>query len=208
MAGRESDAYCDILATEWMKDPELSAAQNCSACRLGTQKIQLESPFGYHSGEAADFASTTSSCSADGYIYATPTSYALNSTVRVDPPMPTCATSTYVVQEGDNCRSISLALNVSTFALIQENALIEDCHDLRVGRSLCLPNHCETYMIGMYGNCDTIANEFSITRAQLQAWNPMINPSCTNLRDYVTWSICVRLTILLLSEKTALRCQS
>lgn len=173
-----------------MNDKELSKANNCAECRLGIQKMQLESPFGYTPGDAAEFASSTSSCNADGYSYTTPTSYALNLTIPA--PMPTCDMSTYIVENGDDCVTIAVAHNISMFTLIQENALTINCTDLHVGRSLCLPNTCTTYKVNVYDTCDMITTLFGITSAQLWAWNPFINRSCSNIMTYIGWQICVR----------------
>jgi hypothetical protein len=175
-----------------VNETEPSPARDCSGCRLGVDQIQLASPFGYRAADAAAFASLTSSCSASQYGYATPTPYALNSTVP--PPMPTCSTSTYTVQnlEEDTCVSISGRHNVSTYNLIQENALMISCKDLRVGRTLCLPHTCTTHQREPYESCDFITSQYNITTAQFLAWNPNINPSCTNMVPLTGWYLCVR----------------
>lgn len=93
--------YCDAVVSAWPNDTETwTEAQRCHECQLGISKMQLASPFGYDAPGAVDFASTTSSCQANQYSYATPTSYGLNMTTG-SPARPTCTAGSYVVKEGD-----------------------------------------------------------------------------------------------------------
>ncbi|KAF2467383.1 uncharacterized protein BDR25DRAFT_327285 [Lindgomyces ingoldianus] len=158
--------YCDSVVSQWLNQSSSgnwTVAQNCSDCELGVQKLQLSSPFGYDVDGAANFASLTSNCQAGGYTYATPTTYAINAIVVPDPPSRTC-TSSYTVQDGDTCVSISLSRNVSTYDLIRAN-----------GSTICLPNICNTHLLDVYDRCDNITAGAHINRQQLLSWNPMIN---------------------------------
>ncbi|KLJ12564.1 hypothetical protein EMPG_12392 [Blastomyces silverae] len=177
---RSTGQYCDIIATSW--NGTSTPARDCSFCELGLQKLQLSSPFGYSEEGAADFSSLTSSCNADGYDYATPTSYALNSTTA--PPAPACA-KPYVIKEGDTCVTISRDNNVSTYRLIIENSIDINCSLLPVaGKTLCLPRECETRQLQLADTCQTLVRDLNITMAQLLAWNPHINSGCSNLAAY------------------------
>ncbi|KAM3427181.1 hypothetical protein MY4824_009598 [Beauveria thailandica] len=191
---RASGYYCDLIAAQERNqtDPP-TTAQNCSECAIAVQAKQLESPFGYNSDAASDFASTTSSCAVSIYSYATPTSYARNSTSGSPLPAPTCASGkTYVTQESDSCNSIAAAQNVSTEALISVNGLDVACNPMpAVGTSLCLPLTCKTYQVQPDDSCAGITAAENITLGQLLVWNPIISPGCTTLTGWVGRYICL-----------------
>ncbi|KAK2746308.1 hypothetical protein FQN55_005736 [Onygenales sp. PD_40] len=183
---KATDQYCDIIVAGW--NGSYTDAEKCSMCELEIQRLQLSSPFGYSEDGAEDFSSLTSSCKETTYTYATPTSYALNSTTA--PPAPTCATP-YVIKEGDTCVTISGENGVSTFNLIMDNAIDSQCNLLpAAGKSLCLPRKCNTHQLDMGETCDSLVRDLNITRAQLHAWNPNINYGCTNLAAWRGWYLC------------------
>jgi hypothetical protein len=119
--------YCDPLVASWANQ-SLNTSQLCSDCWLGGLALQLNSPFGYDSVVAVNYASLTSSCNATTYTYATPTQYALNATAISEPatvtttPASSCIDS-YKVQVEDTCNSVAQALNVSTYSLLYLNNL-------------------------------------------------------------------------------------
>ncbi|KAK5996644.1 LysM domain-containing protein [Cladobotryum mycophilum] len=134
----------------------------------------------------------TSSCVANTYHYATPTTYAINSTTG-SPPAPTCATGkTYVTKADDSCNTIAEAQGVSTEALISLNGIDLDCKVMpAAGTSLCLPPPCATYQVQPSDNCTSIAAAANITLGQLLAWNPVISPRCGSLVPWAGRFICV-----------------
>ncbi|KAI1840788.1 hypothetical protein JX266_012995 [Neoarthrinium moseri] len=121
--------YCDIVVADWVNQANYTDDQLCSYCQLGLQQVQLSSPFGYNEVFAEIFANTTASCGESAYSFATPTAYALNSTTRSS-VKPTCTGSSYTIQEDDTCVTISGVSSVSTFRLIQQNALTMGCYNL------------------------------------------------------------------------------
>ncbi|KAF9888671.1 hypothetical protein FE257_008429 [Aspergillus nanangensis] len=181
--------YCDILIASWSNQTEYTRDQNCSACELGIGKLQNQSPFGFNKASGEEFSSLTSSCSATGYYYSTPTSYALNSTTAL--PSPTCAVASYTIQPNDTCVVISGANNVSTYGLINVNGFDLQCALLpAVGQNICLSRPCRTYQLNMGDTCDFLTKNLSISMAQLLAWNPMINTGCSNLASWRGWYLC------------------
>ncbi|KAK5636388.1 hypothetical protein RRF57_012100 [Xylaria bambusicola] len=144
---RATGKYCDVVVAGWASQENFTEAQTCSPCELGLQKIQLASSFGYGETFASAFADTTKSCNAASYAYATPTSYALNTTTA--PSSPSCTGSSYIIQENDT-----------------------------------------TYQLEMTDTCDSLVESWNITFAQLLAWNPMINPPCSNLAAWRGWYLC------------------
>lgn len=190
---RSSGKYCDIVVSEWANQTNYTSAQICSYCELGIQQIQLSSPFGYSDTYAEAFANTTASCSQGGYAFATPTTYALNSSAPI--PSPTCTGISHTIQAEDTCVSISAAYNVSTYELITENSLNIGCNNLpSVGESICAPTQsfCTTYQLELFDTCESLMTSWGATLAQIQAWNPMINSPCSNLASWRGWYLCSR----------------
>lgn len=190
---RASGQYCDAIAAKWVNQDNYTAAQICSQCQLGIQQMQLSSPFGYSDTFAQAFDDTTKSCSATAYSYSTPTAYALNATVI--PPPTICTGSIYTIQPEDTCISISAAHNVSTYSLIKRNGLNLGCDNLpAVGQPLCLPtdNTCRTYQLDMYDSCRSLMVKWNVTVAQILAWNPMIDSTCSDLAPWRAWYLCSR----------------
>ncbi|CAN9150812.1 unnamed protein product [Alternaria alternata] len=96
---------------------------------------------------------------------------------------------THEVTSGENCVAISKANHVSTGALITMNSLRLDCTNLQLGQKLCLPAACDDYVVQSGDTCVGIAKQFSVPFHQLTAWNPTINPHCTNL--LVDQNLCI-----------------
>lgn len=192
--------FCDTLLASWVNETTLTSAQNCSNCFLGVQSVELSSPFGYDDTLAANFQALTSSCGASGYAFTSPTAYGLNGTATntaspssTATPTPNCTTS-YTVQDGDDCNSVARAHNVSTFSLLYENTLNIYCLNFpAAGTSLCLPPQCALYTVQPGDTCDGIVNRTAgITVTQLLAWNPNINALCGNMLRFAGTEICVR----------------
>ncbi|KAF5004162.1 hypothetical protein FDECE_9300 [Fusarium decemcellulare] len=184
----KSGQFCDVLFAKAGESED--DALSCSDCLLGSWKAELESPLGYDEEYASDFAEKTSSCKATGYTFATPTSYALNSTTRGPTPTMACD-SPYVVKEGDSCASIAKQNNVSTNGIVSLNSLGQGCQGLRQGRTVCLPETCAVHKIVKTDDCATLASKYNTAEYRLLAWNPMLNPKCTNLESFVGWYMCV-----------------
>ncbi|KAF2966770.1 hypothetical protein GQX73_g6780 [Xylaria multiplex] len=87
----------------------------------------------------------------------------------------------YTVVSGDNCNDIAKKTNVSTGFLITLNSLRMDCSNLLIGQNLCIPPACDAYEVQPENTCVGIATQFSTSFQQIIAWNPTINPYCTNL---------------------------
>jgi hypothetical protein len=164
------------------------------------QAIQLGNPLGYDTDLASNLALLTSSCSANGYGFTSPTAYALNATATTVPATvtathpPTC-TCSYTVQATDDCNSVAKALNVSTYNLLYENNLDLYCQNFAaaVGTTLCIPAQCDTYTWQALDSCDSVVSNFTgMTVPQFLAWNPNFNSLCQNSLNYVGYEVCVR----------------
>ncbi|KAJ5551530.1 hypothetical protein N7461_006228 [Penicillium sp. DV-2018c] len=187
----DSKNYCFAILSN-ITDT-LTPEQECSDCILGRYQIDLNSPFGYSNRLAKKFSSLTSSCSETGYPYTSPTPIAINST---DAPKPkSCDDSKkYTIKKGDDCKSISVAQNVSTWALLHANQLQAYCQNFpEEGTEICLPKTCDVYTLKENDTCEGIVEALSgrFTVTQLRSWNPNINKICGNLFQWTGYQICV-----------------
>lgn len=190
-----------MLLGQWLNLPSLTAAQNCSDCMLGVYQMQLNSPFGYDDAFASDFASLTSSCSETTYPFTSPAPYTASATAipspSASPPLDPGCVTLYTIRAGDTCDSIAVSQNVSTWAIYGASG-IRDCSNLPTGSSLCLQGQCWLYQVKETDTCDSIiaAARIKVSPITFVAWNPNINPVCTNLFSSVGDYICLRLVFL------------
>ncbi|BCS19574.1 LysM peptidoglycan-binding domain-containing protein [Aspergillus puulaauensis] len=188
-----TDAYCWIELARI--NDTLTPEEECSDCLLGRYQIDLNSPFGYTKKLAKGFSSLVSSCSATGYPVTSPTPIALNGTDAPTPTPVSCSQSgKYTIKDSDDCKSISVAHNVSTWALLHHNGLQAYCQNFPgKGTSLCLPKQCDIYTLKENDTCDGIVDSYpgDISVTQLRSWNPFINKMCGNLFQWTGYQICV-----------------
>lgn len=191
--------YCNPLIASWSTNGS-TTDQECSYCWLGSLALVLASPFGYDDVLASNYASLTSSCNATAYTYASPTQYAINATATTVPatvtasPAPGC-TGSYTLDARDDCNSVALALNVSTYSLLYMNNLDVYCQnwDTAVNSTLCIPPQCETYVWQMQDSCDSVVSGLvNATIPQFLAWNPNFNSLCQNAVNFIDYVVCIR----------------
>ena len=197
---RSTGTYCGVEFLNWQGESSLTTAQNCSDCTLGVDSMELSSPFGYDDNLASNFQSLTSSCSAAGYAFSSPSNIALNNTPTLTTPgsvsaapTPSCI-SFYTVVNGDDCNSVAAANNVSTGNLLTANDLNINCENFPVvGTKLCIPAQCDTYILRGSDTCQSILSNLNgTTLTQLFSWNPNINAVCGNINRLVGSVICTR----------------
>ncbi|GKZ42130.1 hypothetical protein AbraIFM66951_000837 [Aspergillus brasiliensis] len=201
--------YCDLIIADWQNQTNTTSSNHsCADCILGPMKLQLESPLWTDEEWAEDFASLTSSCSATGYAWTSPTAYALNtsatatstatltgsasasSTSSTTTSSSTC-TSMYTVQANDTCNSIAVAQNVSTYNFIVANNLNILCGNLpAVGEDVCIPEGCNSTTLLSGDTCLEMESNWNASLAQVLAWNPIFDSSCDNLYLFLGWQIC------------------
>ena len=87
----------------------------------------------------------------------------------------------YTVQNGDNCKAISMAHSVVTGTLIVIKNIVKDCSNIFVGQSLCLPQTCTTYTVQAGDTCTCIAQAHNLLFPEILAYNPALNAYCTNM---------------------------
>ncbi|PYI25219.1 hypothetical protein BP00DRAFT_469767 [Aspergillus indologenus CBS 114.80] len=196
--------FCDLFLAEWRNETNITdTAHDCDDCTLGPMKLQLESPLGYDTDWASEFASLTSSCRATGYSYTSPAGYALStSTTATADTVTSSATatgavatqscsSTYTVQTNDTCNSIAAGQNVSTYNLMIANSINILCTNLPdVGDEVCIPSTCNTTTLLHGDSCNGYEASWNASMAQILSWNPIISDTCDNLDLFVGWTLC------------------
>ncbi|KAL9613018.1 MAG: hypothetical protein Q9167_002408 [Letrouitia subvulpina] len=90
---------------------------------------------------------------------------------------------TYKVKSGENCTGISIALGVSTRALIHVNTLFENCTNLIADTEICVPLKCKTYVVQEGDVCSSVAEKQGIKLSELLQFNLDINGICDNLNS-------------------------
>ncbi|KAF2000817.1 carbohydrate-binding module family 50 protein [Amniculicola lignicola CBS 123094] len=94
----------------------------------------------------------------------------------------------YTVQKDETCHSIALSKSVTEGSIWSMNDLGPTCDGIKEGMQLCLPSRCKTAVLGT--NCWSLATTYSISFAQLLAWNLTIDTACDNVAANSTL-ICV-----------------
>lgn len=169
--------------------------------------VQLEASIAYDDDRASVFASLTSSCGSTAYAYETPAAYTITDYVASTTSATSTASgsatsatatstascsSTYIIQDGDNCTSIALSQNVSTYNIVYANNLEVNCGDLpSSGSSICLPDTCATHLLSAADTCTSLASLYGITQTQLFAWNTNLDDGCRYLDRWRGWYLCV-----------------
>ncbi|KAE9385651.1 hypothetical protein BT96DRAFT_891999 [Gymnopus androsaceus JB14] len=91
----------------------------------------------------------------------------------------------HTIISGDNCQTIAAEFGTTYAALLTANPTVDaNCDNLTVGKVLCIPAAtCSAqYTIKSGDVCISIANQFGITTAELEAANSEIDPLCNNLQ--------------------------
>ncbi|KAI0890231.1 uncharacterized protein GGS22DRAFT_10196 [Annulohypoxylon maeteangense] len=193
-----SGDFCAPIFDAWANGD--TSKDSCSDCILGVYQVQLSNFLGYDDNHASAFSSLTVSCQATGYPltspppnYITETGTPTTTTVASPTASKACA-STYTVQDGDDCHSISQTEGISTSEMLYLNNLQAGCTDFPgPGTSLCMPHTCEVYTVQPNDTCWGIveSHDYSFTISQLVSWNIDISRGCDNLELLSGIQICV-----------------
>ncbi|KAK1445515.1 LysM domain-containing protein [Colletotrichum cuscutae] len=203
---RDTRNPCDYILGEWRNQTD-DSPRECDDCVLGPMEIEVNSPIGHTESRAVEFQSVISSCGATGYTYTSPLPYAISSTVA--PPdlsaSPTigaqswsaqrmsadCAT-TYHVQDGDTCDSISIAQSVSSRDLVEANEHLDNwCGGLGAGQEMCLPAQCKLHLLTTEDSCESLLRQYGVSPKDLSEWNPKLYIQCDGFSQINTGYICV-----------------
>ncbi|KAM0272161.1 hypothetical protein ACHAQH_008838 [Verticillium albo-atrum] len=192
---KSSGRFCDEVYIDW-RDGKVEFDE-CDDCYLGPLALQLASPIGVSVDIAALFNSTIASCKDSDYNVEIATPYAklaVSQTIAgaAASQTPRTCDRSYTVKKGDTCNSIAVAQNVSTFGLVQMNAMNINCEVMPdKGTNLCLDRPCDTYTIRAGEDCASISETFGLSENQFIALNPMIDSTCSNIKRWKNYVVCV-----------------
>ncbi|KAL2819385.1 hypothetical protein BJX63DRAFT_418760 [Aspergillus granulosus] len=192
---RNGDQYCNIV----LGNITQNGGDKCNKCLL--LKLRAEAQYPYGSGPdiySSAYPSFTSACGFTGFpVTATPTPVPSSSGIPSSSsaiPTPTsssCAGTTYKIQEGDTCTSISQSQNIATFQLLLDNNLQAYCANFPTTGSLCIKNTCTVYTVKEGDTCKSVAKAHGISTVQLRSYNPWIDGGCYNFNRTVGTQICL-----------------
>ncbi|KAF8144037.1 hypothetical protein K438DRAFT_1945601 [Mycena galopus ATCC 62051] len=95
----------------------------------------------------------------------------------------TNCTTYYTIASGNSCTSVDQAYNISLSDLLRWNPeLTAACTGIGLGEAYCVGgggNACtKVYTVASGDSCGSIETKFSITLADIIAWNPFLTSSC------------------------------
>ncbi|KAK2072069.1 hypothetical protein P8C59_006446 [Phyllachora maydis] len=202
-----SEQYCKVLAASAMgvstNQSNLAASGiyggddgsgGCSDCVLKSLQFQASSPFFANNGAKEAYTSATSSCSASAYpLTATPALFTVTSAsaTATATATPSSCQRTYSIQSHDTCTSISQSQSIGTTWLLLDNSLPAYCSRFPTNGSLCLNHSCPTYTVQANDTCRSIHSAYSLTLAQMLAWNPQLDLACSNIGMSIGLQLCV-----------------
>lgn len=168
----------------------------CDDCVLKTYQFLAGSPFYSDEDVKNTYSSLTSSCQASEYPLSTSTftfklSTSTSTGTDATATASVCDGTTYAVQAGDTCESVSKDQGVGTTWLLYDNGLSAYCGDFPSSGSLCIKHSCTTYTVQSNDTCTSIALAHSMTYAQVLAWNPNFDLLCSNIARSVGLEICI-----------------
>ncbi|KAJ5719736.1 hypothetical protein N7493_007314 [Penicillium malachiteum] len=159
--------YSDIMNRNTSIEP-------CSDCFLQYEAAMLGSTYGQQRIDSVAFSSLLSSCSvpASSYPYFTPTATSATLSSTTVTAVATCTGTTYTVESGDTCESISSAHSIAIDRFITENHLDSNCTTLKTGDDVCLGESCTLYEVKANDTCRSILADKPFYLNQLLSWNP------------------------------------
>jgi LysM repeat protein len=203
---RESDRFCGPVAAlaAVFNDPGVTVFNYldevpegaeepsiCDACLAARLRMRAGSPYFDDPVVASEslYQSLTSSCGITSRPVTTTTiDY---STSEPSPTDVSCDGVNYTIQDGDNCYSISEAQGVGTAWMLSDNNLGAYCDGFPTSGTICITNMCENVKVETNETCSEIAVAAGITETQLKAYNPIINPVCSNLFMMNGTTLCI-----------------
>ncbi|KAH6699753.1 hypothetical protein BKA61DRAFT_706408 [Leptodontidium sp. MPI-SDFR-AT-0119] len=202
----ENNVFCGPVAAlaSFFSDPGISIFNyinelpedatkpaDCDPCLAARLRVRSGSPYfdGPVVASESLYQSMTSSCGITGKPATTSTIDYFTS--QPEPTEATCSGTTYQVQGGDDCYGISKAQGVGTAWMLSDNNLAAYCAEFPKSGSLCITNTCKTVTVAENTTCSAIATSAGISEMQLLAWNPVINPVCSNLDMMNGTTLCI-----------------
>lgn len=166
---------------------------------LGTYQEQLKFPLGYDQDQASSFSSLTLSCGVSNFPVASPAPATVHQNITAIPTSTAAGvskscSSTYAIQEGNDCHSISRLQQVFTAEMSYLNNFEAGCPNFpAMGTKLCMPHKYRVYTVKADDTCYGIIDAYNSTFTMYQfiSWNVDINCGCDNLEIFSGNQICV-----------------
>ncbi|KAJ5043210.1 LysM domain-containing protein [Bipolaris maydis] len=203
---KDNNAFCGPVAAlaAFFTNPGVSAfnyinelpqgavkPSDCDPCLAARLRVRSGSPYfdGPVVASESIYQTLTSSCGITGKPATTSTIDYF--TGQPEPTKSACDGTTYQIKGSDDCYSISKAQSVGTAWMLSDNHLAAYCYEFPTSGSLCITNTCKTVTVEVNTTCKAIAEAAKITEPQLLAWNPVINPVCSNLDMMNGTTLCI-----------------
>ncbi|KAK3898440.1 hypothetical protein C8A05DRAFT_18986 [Staphylotrichum tortipilum] len=170
----------------------------CNSCYLSLISTQLQQPLASNAAIASMYIALTSSCHVTSMPTTplTTTTSCASTTATSTATATGCAGTTYTVQAGDTCQSLSYSQNIGTISLLMANNLQAYCNAFPTSGTLCIPSSltCTPYTVQLNDTCASIAlaqTGAQVSYAQILSWNPSLGGACGLIGQYVGYTICI-----------------
>ncbi|KAK3933774.1 hypothetical protein QBC46DRAFT_462929 [Diplogelasinospora grovesii] len=203
LADSSNGQYCNVVAANFigvaanqsnLNSIEGGGTLNCTDCNLKQLQFLAGAAYYHDTGIVSVYSSLTSSCHVTDYPL-TSSTLGFNTTATATTTgvtaSPTCTGSTYTIQNGDTCESISKTQSVATMWLLIDNNLPAYCANFPTTGSLCIQHICTTYTVQANDTCTSISRAKGINYAQILAWNPQFDLTCSNINMTAGLEICI-----------------
>ncbi|KAF4812172.1 LysM domain-containing protein [Colletotrichum siamense] len=175
----------DAMTTSAAPEPTLP----CDNCFLSSIALRIQQPLASDELIASKFSSLTSSCGSTTIAITTPaeTMWAIPPTSEPT-STPECVGTTYTIQSGDTCLSISKSRGVSTSQLLTANHLPAFCSNFPSSGTICIPDSisCKTYEMVKGDKCRDVASKNDISWTQVVTWNPELGQACEYIDNFAS----------------------
>ncbi|KAK1751404.1 hypothetical protein QBC47DRAFT_434461 [Echria macrotheca] len=188
--GQFCQDYFATLPDSTTGDLDLSnftTTQLCNTCIYSLFRQIQGTPYSnYQSGLVGDWQAIQQRCAVSGPTVVQPLDTNVTDVPNTVPKglpvdVPCISGQTYTVAAGDSVQAIAQAKSVATGTLIVLNNLLPDGSDLQAGQTLCLPQTCTTRIVQSGDTCLSLSSSINQPWQVFLAWNPTVNPVCTNL---------------------------
>ncbi|KAJ5951266.1 uncharacterized protein N7479_009679 [Penicillium vulpinum] len=187
-----TDAIGDIQTVLGDIDTALSAVskdQLCSTCVLDLiQQMQKTAYSNYDEQLVDEYVKIQDICNTGALpTEVQPPATNMTAIPGIDYSTPSNASclsgNFYSAKSGDDMQSIAKAQKVPTGPLRTLNGIFPDGSNLLAGQNLCLPRACPVYLVQDGDTCNSIADSYDLTIADLISYNPSLNRACSNLNS-------------------------
>lgn len=192
---KDGERWCNYVAFQaagGTNPSKRQAVDPCDDCLIKQLQFQAGSPIYGGVALQPSYSSFTSSCDKTDFPLATSDPpFEQPQPSATPPPTPTCGGTTYTIQPGDTCQSISLSEEVGTGWLLFDNGLQAHCANFPATGELCIQSTCTIYQVQTDDTCASIAAAEGVSAVQIELWNPVLGKACRAIASSVGDYICL-----------------